>query len=382
MGLRVAIVGYGQTRFEWDAEKTREEMVFEAARKALEDAGIDREDVCTVISASTDFLDGRTISNCMLIGATGAYLKDESKAEEDGMLAALYALERLLSGTHEIALVTAHTVSWTFNPHQVSVYMLDPLFDRQNRYLYDISIAAIQAKLYMNRYDVSEEQIGMVSVKNFRNAAMNPFAYMKLPDITLDEILNSKVYAEPIRELTMAPVCDGACSVVLATEEKVREITDNPVWIEGVGNCADVYIRDRDLSRLNSLQVAARKAYKMAGVTDPYREIDVVELTERFAHQELMAYEALGLCREGKAKNLIEAGLTEIYGDIPVNPSGGAMAGDAICATGLLRLIEAAKQIRGEAGRYQIDGAEKAVAHAQWGLAAQKNVVFVLGGEV
>ncbi len=379
--MKVAVIGYGQVPFGWDLEMTREEMVFEAASRALQNAGIDREDVCTVISASTDFLDGRTISNCMLIGATGGYLKDESKAEEDGMYAVLYAMERLLSGTHEIALVTAHTMSWTFNPHQVSVYMLEPFFDRQNEYLYDISIAAIQARMYMNRYGVDEEDIALVSVKNLRNAARNPFAYAKMPDVTIDEVLDSKLYSDPLRELMIAPVCDGACSVVLATEEKAREICDNPVWIEGVGNCTDAYLRDRDLGKLASLEIAARKAYSMAGVSDPYREIDVVEITERFAHQELMAYEALGLCREGRGRNLVEEEMTEIYGEIPVNPSGGAMAGDAVCATGIARLIEAVKQIRGEAGKYQVDDVSKAVAHAQWGIAAQKNIVFVLGGE-
>ncbi len=377
--MRVAVVGYAQTRLEWDVDKTREETVFEVVKAALENAGISREDVDTVISASSDFLDGRTISNCMLIGATAAYLKDESKAEEDGMYAVLYAMQRILAGVHDVALAVAHTHSWTFNPHQVSVYMLDPLFDRHNDLLNDITLAALQAKMFMKRGNVDAEHMAMVAAKNIRNAASNPFAFRKMPDVTVDEILNSKIYAEPVRELMIAPPCDGAAAVVLASE-RVAKRFDQPVWIEGVGNCSDAYVRDRDLSRLTSLQIAARRAYQMAGITDPYREVDVVEVTERFAHQELMAYEALGLCREGKAANLIEMGITEVYGDVPVNPSGGALSGDAICATGLIRLIEAVKQIRGEADN-QVD-ALRAVAASQWGLCAQKSIVFVLGGEV
>lgn len=361
--------------------KKQEKSVFEVAKTALEGAGISREDVDTVISASTDFLDGRTISNCMLIGALGAYLKDETKAEEDGMFAALYAMQRILAGVHDIALVVAHTHSWIFNPHQISVYMLDPLFDRQNDLTNDVTLAALQARLYMNRHNVSDEEIAMVAAKNLRNAATNPYAFKKMRDVTVDEILESKIYADPIRELTMAPVCDGACAVVLASEELAKKICDNPVWIEGVGNSCDAYIRDRELVRLMSLEAAARRAYDVAGISDPYREIDVVELTERFAYQELMAYEALGLCREGKGAKLVDMGLTEVYGDVPVNPSGGAIAGDAICATGLFRLIEAVKQVRGESEN-QINGCTKAVAHAQWGLCAQKSIVFVLGGEI
>jgi acetyl-CoA C-acetyltransferase len=168
--------------------------------------------------------------------------------------------------------------------------------------------------------------------------------------------------------------------VVLASEEVAKEICPNPVWIKGIGNACDNYLRDRDLTRLNSLEIAARRAYRMAGIEEPFREVDVAEISERFAHQELMAYEALGFCREGKGRVLIEEGMTEVYGDIPVNPSGGALAGDPICATGMIRLIEAAKQIRGEAEN-QVEDCRTALAHAQWGLLAQKNLVFILGDE-
>jgi acetyl-CoA C-acetyltransferase len=127
--------------------------------------------------------------------------------------------------------------------------------------------------------------------------------------------------------------------------------------------------------------MSAKKAYEMAGIENPFTELDVVEVTERFSHEELMIYEALGLCREGKGKILIERGVTERKGQMPVNPSGGALAADPICATGLIRIVEAAKQIRGEANGYQIPNVEQALAHGQTGICAQSNVVFVLAGE-
>jgi len=381
MNRRVAIVGYAQSRHQYDMQQTREDMVFDVAKGALKDAGIGREDVDTVITASTDFLDGRTISNVFLSMAVGAYLKDESKVEEDGAFAALYALMRILSGNHDIALVEGHTQASVFNPHQVSSFTFDPTFDRQIGLLNDVSTAAIQARMYMNGYDVSEEQIAGVSVKNLANAANNPNAQRKMPDITVEEVLSSKLYYDPIRELTISPSSDGACALVLASEEKAKEITDNPVWIEGVGSCQDSYIRDRDLLKIGSLQIAAEKAYKMAGISDPFAELDVLEISEKFAHEELMGYEALSLCREGRGKVLVEEGITEKYGEVPVNPSGGALAADPICATGLIRIVEAAKQIREEADGYQIPDVYKALAHGQFGACAQKNVVFILGGE-
>lgn len=377
---RVAIVGYAQSHHQHNMQKTREDMVFEVCKEALHHAGILREDLDTVVTASTDFLDGRTISNVFLSMAVGAFLKDESKVEEDGTFALYYALMRILAGTHDVALIEAHTQGSTFNPHQVSYYTLDPLFDRQIGVLNDIAAAALQARMYMNRYSVSEEHLAMAAVKNITNAAENSYAHRKMPDVSVAEVMSSKVFYDPIRELTMSPISDGACALILASEERAKEITDKPVWIEGVGSCQDPYLRDRDIQNLDSLQRAARTAYRMAGVKEPFSELDVAEVSEKFAHEELMIYEALGLCQEGQGKNLIERGTTRRDGEMPVNPSGGALGADPVCATGLIRVIEAAKQIRGEAGGYQVPNARRALAHGQFGICAQKNTVFVLGG--
>jgi acetyl-CoA C-acetyltransferase len=201
-----------------------------------------------------------------------------------------------------------------------------------------------------------------------------------MQDLTVKDVMNSKVSYDPIKELMMSPVSDGACAVILASEDKARKITNKPVWIEGVGTCQDPYLRDRNIDKLDSLEMAARTAYKMAGIKNPLAELDVAEVSEKFAHEELMIYEALGLCKEGEGKKLIERGTTRKDGDMPVNPSGGALGADPTCATGLVRVIEAAKQIRGEAGRYQVSGVCRALAHGQFGICAQKNTVYILGG--
>jgi acetyl-CoA C-acetyltransferase len=380
MRRRVAIVGYAQSHHQHNMQKTRENMVFEVCKEALHNAGILREDVDTVVTASSDFLDGRTISSVFLSMAVGAFMKDESKVEEDGTSALYYALMRILAGTHDVALVEAHTQGSTFNPHQVTCFTLDPLFDRQIGVLNDIAAAALQARMYMNRHSVSEKHLAMVAVKNIANAAKNPYAHRKMPDLSEKEVMSSKVFYNPIRELMMSPISDGACAVILASEEKAKKFTDKPVWIEGVGSCQDPYLRDRNIGKLDSLQTAARTAYKMAGIKNPLSELDVAEISEKFAHEELMIYEALGLCKEGQGKNLIEKGTTRRDGSMPVNPSGGALGADPICATGLIRVIEAAKQIRGEAKGYQVPGVRKALAHGQFGICAQKNTVYILGG--
>ncbi|MHA1262722.1 MAG: thiolase family protein [Candidatus Freyarchaeota archaeon] len=380
MREKVAIVGYAQTHHQADIPMTREEMVFEVAKGAAEMAGISREDIDTVINASNDYLDGRTISELFLVMPIGAYLKDYTKVEMDGAFAVFYGMLKILSGTHDIALVVANTQGSTFNPHQVSVYTLDPLFDRQVGVMNDVAAAAIQARMYMSKYDVLEEQLADVSVKNLSNAAKNPYAHRKIPGITIDEVLDSKLYYDPVRELTMSPISDGACAVVLASEKKAWDLTDDLVWIEGVGSSQDSYLRDRNLTRLEGLEAAARRAYKMAGIRDPFAELDVAEVSERYAHEELMIYEALGFCEEGRGADLIESGVTYVDDQLPVNPSGGALSADPITATGLIRIVEAAMQIRGEA-RNQVSGASLALAHGQTGLCAQSNIVYILGGE-
>jgi len=278
-------------------------------------------------------------------------------------------------------LVVGVTQGSIFSPHQISFYTLDPTFDRQIGLLNDVSASAIQARMYKNKYGVSDEQIALVSVKNLVNAATNPYAHRKISDLNVQKVLDSKLYYDPIRELNISPVSDGACAVVLASEEKAKEITDAPVWIKGVGSCQDSYLRDRDLLKLEALEIAAKKAYEMAGLKDPFTELNVAEVTERFSHEELMIYEALGLTKEGEGKILMEKGVTERKGQMPVNPSGGALGADPVLATGLVRMVEAAKQIRSEAGEYQIQGVRQALAHGQTGLCAQSNIVFILEGE-
>jgi len=378
---KVAIVGYAQSHHQYDMPKTREDMVFEVTRDAIKNAGVTRADIGSVVTASTDFLDGRTISNMFLCMAVGAHLKDESKVEEDGAMAMQYAMMKIQSGSCDLALVEAHTQSWTYNPHQMWEHTLDPLFDRQIGLLNDMAAAAIQADMYMNAHGVTEEHLAMVSVKNIANAAGNTNAHRRMADITIEEVLDSKVCYSPLTELMTSPVSDGACAVVLASEERAGEITDNPVWIQGVGNCSDGYIRDRDLMSIDSLRKASQAAYQMAGIEDPFNQLDAIEVSERFAHQELMAYEALGLCREGKGKALIENGVTDIDGELPVNVSGGALGADPVCATGLVRVIEAAKLLRGEGCYNGSSGIKRVLAHGQFGICAQKNIVYILGSE-
>jgi acetyl-CoA C-acetyltransferase len=357
-------------------------MVFEVVHELLRAAGVSKGDVDTVISAQNDFLEGRTISNMRTVGPLGAYLKDESKVEMDGAYALLYAYARVLSGNHDIALVAGESMASCYPPYLPMTWTLDPTFDRPIGLLNEISAAALQAGRYVQTHGVGEEQVAMVASKNLRNAAKNPLALRRMPGLTTDEVLASKMLYSPIRELEAFPLTDGCCALLLACEEKAGEITDRPVWIDGVGASSDTYfLGERDLAACDSMRAAAGSACDMAGIKEPAEEIDLFELHENFAHEELLFYEALGLCGPGGGGDLIASGTTEIDGDLPVNPSGGGLAANPACATGLIRVAEAAMQIRGEAGEHQVPGnVDTALAHGQNGLCAQHNIVFILRG--
>jgi acetyl-CoA C-acetyltransferase len=165
----------------------------------------------------------------------------------------------------------------------------------------------------------------------------------------------------------------------MADESMAKKKGRKSVWIKGVGHCADAYhLGDRDLADTAALEAAAKRAYDMAGVNDPMKDIDVAELYDAFSYMELMWMEGLGLCRQGEAGAMIDRGVTEMKGNLPVNPSGGVLSAHAVQVAGLARIAEAVLQLRGEAGARQVDGAKVALAHGIEGACGQGHCVFVL----
>jgi len=378
---KVAIVGYGMSPQADIIKDSREGMIFSTVKQTLEAHDIKRDDISTWVMCSNDFYDGRTISNVFTVDPSGAYGKDETKVEQDGMHALLYAWMRVASGNHEMAIVVAHSKGSEFEPHVALSAQLDPTYDRQFGFLNDIAAAALQARAYLAKNKLDEDVLAEVAFKNLSNAEKNPLASVRKKGLSVKDIAQSPELFSPLREMTSYPATDGCCVAVLANEKKARKITKKPVWITGFGHCQEAYyLGERDLTRIRSAKDAARRAYKMAGIKDPAKDIDVFEVSEHFAHQELMLYEALGLSEPGKAAKLLNKGKTELKGAIPVNPSGGALAACALGTVGLVRAVECAMQIRGEAGKHQVKKAKTALAHGQCGMAAQNNIVAILKG--
>jgi acetyl-CoA C-acetyltransferase len=375
---KIAIVGVGQTVYSRRKEETFEQLVFEAATKALADAGAEIGDIDNVVTVSNDFWDGRTISSMAVQEAAGGWHKDISTVEGDGAFGALYGMMRILSGSFDTSLVVAHIKGSEGAMNLITNAMFDPIYQRSLG-IDATSSAALQARAYMEMSGASQRDFAKVSVKNHGNARKNPYAQLPLK-ITLKDVLVSRPIADPLKLLDCSPISDGAAAVILSNRKGLKRFKKSPVWIRGVGHCADTFnLGYRDLARSRSLQAAAEKAYGMAMIKDPLKELDVAELYDAYSYMELMWYEGIGLTPEGKGKQLIREGVTAMGGALPVNPSGGVLSSHPVIVAGLTRLIEATLQVRGEAEKRQVKGAKTALAQGINGPCGQAHCVFIVG---
>lgn len=373
----VAIIGVGQTRYLRVNPNSHDEMAFEVTNKALEDAGLTIEDIDNSVTCTNDFWDGRTISCMTVTDATGSSRVPTTNVEGDGTYGVLMGLMRILSGHHNTTLVVAQSKGSISIPGLITNAIFDPLCERMLG-LDAVSSAALQARSYMAKYGITEEQCAKVSVKNHKNAKNNPYAQLPL-DITVEEVLRSRMLADPIKLLDASPVSDGACAVILARESVAKTKCEKPVWIRGVGHCSDTYhLGDRDLSDVGALASAAKRAYRMAGIKNPREEIHLAEIYDAFSYMELMWMEGLGFCERGGGGSLVDSGFSEMGGPLPVNPSGGVLSAHPVLVAGLARIAEAVLQLRGEAGDRQVEGAKVALAHGIEGACGQGHCVYVL----
>jgi acetyl-CoA C-acetyltransferase len=377
---KAAVVGVGQTRYEREKNKDFPQVVYEAVRNALDDAGMELNDIDNVVTTTNDFFDGRTIACMGVAEAAGSYGRDATNVEGDGTFSAMYGLMRTIGGTYDTTLITAHCKMSEGNPRKLLNQAFDPIYERMLG-IDDIGSAGLQARAYMNRFGITDIPLAMVAVKNRNNGSNNPLV-PTMAHISVEDVLNSPILASPIKLLDASTFADGACAIILANQTKANKWAKKPVWIKGVGHCTDVYrLGERDLTYSYALAQAANRAYQMAGINDPIKEVDVAEITESFSYQELMWYEALGFCRPGEGAKLIEGGKTEMAGELPVNPSGGALSANPVQVTGLARIAEAVLQLRGEAGRRQVSGAKIALAHGAHGICGQSQCVWILSNE-
>ncbi|MGD0855085.1 MAG: thiolase family protein [Dehalococcoidia bacterium] len=375
MSKNVAIIGIGQTTYEKrKLKQNREEMIFEAATKALADAGITREQVDSVVLDAYDLADGVAIASATSAAPAGAHNKDETRLSDDGAFAVCLAYMEIMSGLSNITLVVAwHKNCGDWN--LITNLSFEPFCQRPFA-LNQVTTDAIQVVKFMEKYGFTEEHAAKVIVRNRLHAANNPLADKKTP-LTVKDIMKSRAVAWPLKELDLPPDSEGACAMVLASEDYVDR-NRKVAWIKGLGWAADsYYLGNRDLAELGSLKIAANMAYRMAGIDKPAEQIDVAEICGSTAYHELAAYQALGFCGVGEVAKLVES--DEYFNRKPhVNPSGGITSSNPHAASGLVRVAEAALQVMGRAEKRQVKNTKNALAHGIGGMCNQCNCILVL----
>jgi acetyl-CoA acetyltransferase len=212
---------------------------------------------------------------------------------------------------------------------------------------------AESAREHMRRYGTTKEQFAKIAAKNHTHGSLNPYAQFQTPR-TVEEVLASPMIADPLTRMMCSPIGDGAAAVVLTSAENARRFTAKPVYIKAsVLNSG----RDREPGEPDVTEETAKKAYEIAGIGP--EDLHVAEVHDASAPAEIFIYEELGLCKAGEGGRLIDEGITTLGGKIPVNPSGGLLAkGHPVGATGVAQIAEIFWQLRGEAGKRQVEGAK------------------------
>jgi acetyl-CoA C-acetyltransferase len=378
----VAIVGVGYSGFRSiTPDLSYKELMYEAAAKAYEDAGVDpQRDIESFVSVAEDFNEGTSIFDEYVPDQIGGALKPVHTISGDGIHGLIAAYMQVLTGAMDIVMVEAHSkASNLLTPDDIVAYAMEPIYNRPLG-ANPVFIAGMEMNRYLYRTGTTEAQCAQVVVKNRGNGFLNPSAAYGAR-LDLETVLGSETVSFPLKKLEISSHADGAIVVVLASSDVAEDLTDLPIWIKGVGWCSETpSLETRDWDGATYARKSAEMAYRTAGIRNPWQEIDFAEVDDTYAYKELQHMEALGLCREGEAGYLVQEGETELDGQFPVNPSGGSLGlGHLLDASGLARVLEVVIQLRGEAGARQLDDVETGMAFGWRGIPTTSGAAVVLG---
>jgi len=378
----VGIVGIGIVPFRpMTPEYSWKEIMYEAASRAYEDAGVDpRADVGSFITCAEDYWEGFGIFDEFTPDQIGAVLRPACTVTGDGIQGLAQGVLQIQAGLADIVAVEAHSkISDLLTYEGVVRHALDPIWNKPLGG-HPYYVAGLEMAAYLRASRVTETDCASVVAKNRRNALTNDRAAYGAR-IEADDVLASPPISTPLKSLDVAPLADTAVVLVLAADARARKLSSEPVWVRGVGWTSDSpWLETRSWRTAQYAQDAAAIAYRMAKVRNPRQEVDVAEVDDKFSYKEPQHLEAVGLAKKGDTAKAIRRGDFGLGGKLPVNPSGGSLGcGNVIEASGLHRAAEVVLQLRGQAGRNQVDGARVGLAASWRGVPTATGAVAVLG---
>jgi len=368
MSRPAAIIGVGQTKHaKARADLSIPGLCREAAGRALADAGLDWPDIeAVVIGKAPDAFEGIMQPELFLadaLGATGKPMLRVHTAGSVGGSTVIVGSHLVESGIHGRVLA----VAWEKQSEGNAQW---GLAGGRSGGIGAGGAFAPYIRAYMERSRAPEYIGWQVAVKDRLNALKNPYAHLQLADISLEKVKESPMLWDPIHFLESCPSSDGACAVVIGDEDAAAATPRPPAWVVATSVRSEPStFPGRDAVRPQAGVDCAHDVYRQAGITDPKAQIDVAELYVPFSWYEPMWLEGHDIAPPGGGWKMVDDGETEIEGAFPVNPSGGVLSSNPIGASGMLRMAEAANQVRGQAGEHQVDGARVSLGQAYGGNA-------------
>ena len=376
---RVGIIGVGQSAFQARRDDASyPDLVREAVNLALADARLELDDIEAVVySLSPDAMVGIGNAERLGVDAVGARNKRFLRINTGGatgISSVAAAYYHIAAGACDVCMTAgADKVGECGDSQTVLNKIWDPTYERSLP-LGTITMLAMSGVRYDHKYGMSQEDMAAVVVKNRQHSAKNPNAHLRKL-VTIEDVMASRMISWPIKLFDCCPQSSGGGAMVLASEKYIKERNLDAVWITGVGHCTEsYYLGDRmgvgltaDHADAHALGESFQRAYKMAGLTDPRKQVQVAELYAPFSNTEFHSIEAAGLAKPGQTVPDLRAGRFTLGGEIPVNPSGGTLCTNAIAVTAMIRVAEVALQVRGTAGGHQVKGARVGIASGNGG---------------
>jgi len=371
--MKVGIVGIGHGRFGRRSDANVQELAFEPFRDALADAsGLSRKDIdALIIGSSPEYHKQRSLP-----GVVAEYLGMNPQATwlteaacASGSSAIRTAYMAIKSGMHDIVAVIGLQKMTELSTPEI-LALMGRVGDVQWESIFGTTFPgyyALYATRHMYEFKTTKEQMAMVAVKNHHYGTMNPKALFQ-KEVTIERCLSSDEVAYPLNVFDCCANADGAACIIMTNEKMAKKLNDTPIWFEGMG-CASAQmsvLRRPHLVGIPSTVEASKQAYKQANIKP--QDVQVADVHDCFTIAEIMAYEDLGFCEKGQGGKFIEEKQSYIDGKTPVNVDGGLKAkGHPVGATGVSMTTEIVKQLRGEAGKRQVN-AEVGLTHNVGGI--------------
>lgn len=360
---KVAIIGMGCTKFGENWDKSAEDMIIEAAYEAFEDAGIGPDAIDAAwVGTTTSGVAGSSIANPLKLRDIPITRVENFCAT--GLDALRNAVYGVACGEFDIALVLGFEKLKDYGGRGLPLARLHPVitFGRTAPGMFSLACAR-----YFEKYGATKETLAKIAVKNHKNGALNPKAHFQR-EITIEQVMKAPIIAWPLGLLDCCPTTDGAAAAIITRRELAPRFNPDYVLIKAITLTVDSMYPalrpEHDFLHWPATQVACKKAFEQVGITNPLKQLSLAEVHDCFTITELLIYEDMGLCEKGQAKEMVDAGVFELNGELPVNPDGGLKSfGHPVGASGLRMVYEIYKQLQGKAGKRQIKNVELGLAH-------------------